>query len=864
MTRIHRSRVPILFVCAWALFGLTLPALAGPLFPNPVYTVGYNPWGLGMADFNQDGFQDLVVANVGNGYDGQTGDVSILMGHGDGTFSDETRIPTSQHAFDALAADVDGDGVGDLILTYYAGGRAVLMRGLGNGTFGPEIDIATGAYRLRLADFNDDSVPDLLQEIDSAAGGFVALLGNGDGTFTHGAAVVPGQSYNAVAADLNGDGRDDVLIVPYVPGEDPHQLLVFLGAGNGSFTPAGSLEVGDYVLSATAADVDGDGLEDIQVLTYHYRGGNNEDVTLFFSNGNGTFTLGPKQEEADSIAIVASDRNGDGIQDYVRIGSYQVTPYLGNGDRTYTEQPYFWVGSNVGGSQAADLDGDGRLDLAIMPNGSEAVFIFAGNAAGGFGPSVDTTVRDSYLGGLVTDDFNGDGDLDMAAAVLDQDQVAIKLGNGDGTFGAETRFPAGVGPVFLASADMNGDGFKDLVVSLRNWHFDYPDPIPPGSLVVLLGHGDGTFQPPSAPVNSGPSPTAMHVADLDGDGTPDVLIANFTDLLGVAQPDVSYFHGHGDGTFAPDVRLIVGAEDHYPYGWTHPMGLASGDFDGDGTRDIVVSLSGIPNPGGGGPNPAVAGTVRVLRGLGGGAFAPFVTVGETESSAGVAVSDLDGDGSDDIAVADAGLYISTNRGGLYTLLNDGSGSFTQSALLRAGIGPFDVQVSDMTGDGVSDLVSSVNAGYLAILPGLGGGTFGEPITFGLFGAPVALVVGDFDIDGLRDLLVISSSGSFILHNQTQAPPPLEIDASVAFTGKSGVMTWTTNAESNLVGFNIVEQTPHGTKQVNTALIPCAQCVTGVGDTYRFFVPRHRSGRSLFIQAVYTDRTTELFGPARRE
>src|SRR5215470_220410 len=111
MSCIHWSHMIASFLLVSAILTAGSASQAAPLFPNPVYEVGSNPYGLGMADFNRDGVQDLVVANFGAGYDGLSGDVSVLIGHGDGTFSSEMRIPTSQHASDALAADVDGDGV---------------------------------------------------------------------------------------------------------------------------------------------------------------------------------------------------------------------------------------------------------------------------------------------------------------------------------------------------------------------------------------------------------------------------------------------------------------------------------------------------------------------------------------------------------------------------------------------------------------------------------------------------------------------------------------------------------------------------------------------------------------------------------
>jgi hypothetical protein len=833
---------------------------AAPMFPNPVYRVGSNPYGMGMADFNRDGIQDLVVANFGPGYDGNPGDLSLLLGRGDGTFAEEVRIPTSQHAADVSAADFNRDGIGDLVVTYPSSSTAYFLPGLGDGTFGPESLVATSVYALRLADFNHDGLPDLLVDGASATSYFQALLGRGDGTFAAAPAVSPGDSFGPIAVDVNGDGFDDVLTNTFGEGYTPNSILVYLGTGNGSFVLAGSFATGEYSDLLLPADLDGDGHIDLGVDTIHAddpHSGTTGPFILYFGNGDGTFVRGPSVDQYLAMALIASDLNGDGIQDYVRIGYFDdVTPILGAGNRTYTEQPLFYTGIDVTRAVAGDFGRDGRLDLAILGNMSEAVFLYEGNGDGTFGPPINPTIRDSFLGGLVTDDFNGDGVLDIAAALLDQDAVAFLPGDGAGSFGAETRSPAGVGPLFLASVDMNGDGRKDLVVSDRNWHFSPPMVSTPASVAILLGNGDGTFQTPLS-FTAPESPLAMHVADFDGDGHADVLVANGYE--GIQEPDLSLFLGNGDGTLRPEIRLSAGAVNIFPYGWTAPMGLASGDLDGDGRRDIVVAMSGLDTPGG-------AGAVRVFHGQGGGLFGPPITVADTVSSAGVTVADLDGDGAGEIVVADAASYTSINPGGLYVLHNDGASNFTASRLLEAGIGPFDVQVADMTLDGVSDLVASNNAGYMAILPGLGGLAYGAPIRVGLFGMPLAMVKGDFTGDGTPDMLIASGSGMFIV--QVPANPALAIDAAVSTKsplGKgSGTVTWTTNAEFDLAGFNILEETAQGTRRINPAMIPCTECITGRGSTYTSILPKHKSGKNVFIQAVHIDGRLEVFGPARKE
>src|SRR5580765_2604692 len=119
-----------LLIGALVLF-LPHPAQAAPLFPNPVYVTGHNPYGLGMADFNRDGIQDLIVSNYDQGYDGHLGNLSLFLGHGDGTFADGVLIPTSQHPSDVLAADLNGDGVGDLVVLFPTY-ELVVMLGRGN------------------------------------------------------------------------------------------------------------------------------------------------------------------------------------------------------------------------------------------------------------------------------------------------------------------------------------------------------------------------------------------------------------------------------------------------------------------------------------------------------------------------------------------------------------------------------------------------------------------------------------------------------------------------------------------------------------------------------------------------------------
>jgi len=318
-----------------------------------------------------------------------------------------------------------------------------------------------------------------------------------------------------------------------------------------------------------------------------------------------------------SQAVAAADLNGDGKLDLVvgNLDSATVSVFLGDGTGTFKAHVDFATGLYPNSLVIRDFNGDGKADLALA-NGSGTVSILLGNGDGTFQQHVEYTAGPGAFS-LAVGDFNADGKLDVAVANNNGNlsgTVSILLGNGDGTFQTHVDYPVGMGPYSVAVGDFNRDGKLDLVVA------NYPSVF---TVSVLLGNGDGTFQSQvTYPV--GRQPISVAVADLNGDGKLDLAVADFTDGF------VSVLLGNGDGTFQPSVE--------YPTGRV-PSTIIIGDFNGDGKLDVATSNFA---PGGYTVPP---GYINILFGNGDGSLqAPVAFVAGPNPDT-VVVADLNNDGA---------------------------------------------------------------------------------------------------------------------------------------------------------------------------------------------------------------------------
>jgi len=557
------------------------------------------------------------------------------------------------------------------------------------------------------------------------------------------------------AADLDRDGDMDLVVVGY--GGD---FNVFHGNGDGTFqTPM----ISDGAISSPTrvklADFNGDLYPDIATFS---NPSNQPQAALFMNTGSGTFNPPVLRQAQSPIAGVAvGDFNGDNNMDMAvtNQSSGTVSVFLGDGAGDLGTATNFSANTDPYAIAAGEFTGDANLDLVVTNYSSSDstpwISVLPGDGSGGFGAPIATNGSGSGTY-IRTGDVNRDGDLDIV--VNHQYDSNLHLGNGDGTFqnpvdlGASDRCGS-------ALADLNNDTFLDWAVNTEGSGWV-------GTLYVRLGNGDGTFQPAVSQQSVGGSnvdntsaadfngdgykdlsiidglssvviylndqtggfpqpewwdisyyPRFLDTGDLDGDGDRDVLVSTGTST-GRAHP----FLGDGAGDFTAGTAASAGS---YPYN------CAVGDLDRDGYDDAILTSSG--------------GGINVLYSNATGDLSAPVYHATGSGPQQVAVADLDGDQWPDLVVANE--YEDT----VSVLMNDGNGDLLGANDLESWLGTYGVAVADFNLDGRPDIASGGYDG-VEIFLGNGSGSFRYGVTVSTDAYSVEyLTVADFNNDGRPDL-----------------------------------------------------------------------------------------------------------------
>jgi trimeric autotransporter adhesin len=587
-------------------FNTTPPGASTVSFQPRQYFEFFAPRFVVSADVNGDGVPDLIVTSQAGADKVWVFLNSTLPGASDLSLLDEQSFPTGERPNAVKAADVNGDGRPDLVVSNGESDTAsVLLNTTAPGASTPSF----AAQRI----FALDSEPRSLQTVDLNGDGRIDVVA---GNFAHHSVSVllnttaPGAAtpsfaaqtlqteplpFGVVTADLNGDGRQDLIYTR----EGFGKLLVSLSTTGAPTGAAPSLAVphqsavGDAPASSASTDLNGDGVPDLAVAN---EGADTASVLLnTTAPGASTPSFAAQQPFATGgapSAVTATDLNGDGKPDLLLANHDDDTASVlfnttspGAAAPSFTAQQTFATGSAPTSVSAADLNGDGVPDLLVANRDDDTASVLLNTTAPGASTPSFAAQQEFATGGapsaVTTADLNGDGKPDLIVANHDDDTASVLFnttapGASTPSFAVQQAFATGEEPSAVRATDLNGDGVPDLAVANEG----------ADTASVLLNTTTPGASIPSFAAqqefSTGGAPTGVTTTDLNGDGVPDLLVANHDDdtasvLLNTTAP----------GAATPS----FGAQQAFAAG-DGPTSVTTADLNGDGGPDVVAADGG--------------------------------------------------------------------------------------------------------------------------------------------------------------------------------------------------------------------------------------------------------------------------------
>ncbi len=747
------GRVDVAVISASEDRVLVLPGSGNGLFGTPRrHYAGTVPMDLVVADFNGDGMMDLAVSSNADTQRGGPGRINVLLGVNPAPTAvvlDATPTSTTLSQPVTLTATVSpsvatglitfNDGATPLGSVTVTGGQATFQtRLLGSGT------------HLIAAVFSGDGT---IYGPSASAPAVVTVAAADVPAFAPEVALSPSAASQVAQADFNNDGITDLVLCGF-------QATVLLGQGNGQFTTQTPLNVCGGGSNMLAADFNRDGRIDLATGT-----------TVSFGNGDGTFQT-PQQVTGVRGMVLTADFNGDGAPDL--FDSYACV-FLNRGDGTFASAVQLSVDGTARTSfaLAGDLNGDGRADL-VLPASNANVYVLLARADGLFDPAVPyATIANPYT--VAIGDFSGDGFPDLAVGGASAPySVGIMLGLGDGTFENWGDTPSGLnGVLTLHTCDCDGDRKMDLLA----WGgANQPN------VKLLRGLGDGTFEPPGTYASIADANWLL-LTDLNQDGRPDIvrnswsttrisvnMAVRLSTIALAATPSPAALSGEVtltatatpsdatgtvtfyDGAFILGKASLAAGQAVLATKWLGAGGHTLRAFyGGDPLRYAASASSGVG--------------LTVAAGAAGG-FGAGATPATGRGPKGLAVGDLDGDGAQDLVVAN-----STNNT-ISVLLGNGAGGFAPRVSYNTGSAPAALIVADLDGDATPDVaVANAGSSNVSIFYGNGNGTLQAAVNHALDGAPNSLVAADLNLDQATDLIVGTSVGIYAAYIQADGSWP---------------------------------------------------------------------------------------------
>ena len=608
-------------------------------------------------DLDGDGDTDLIVSHQDSKF------LSILKNDGSGNFSNQSELSiTSIHSYMATG-DLDKDGDLDLIVTNEDSNTISIFL---NEDSGPVISVTPDTLKFNLVQIDNtrslefvvyNTGVDSLLRITGVSSNNDAFTVNpvnaaipvGDSTtFTVSFTPAQAKAYDGQLTITSNDRRNKQVVV-YLSGYGnpvithfPHQNDIGISTSTNiqatffSDMSATSFDKNTFVVhSSQNGRITGSYSYDANSKTVTFNPDQDflvgEDVTVTLTTGiqdaSGTNIPGPYvwhfqiqaidgsgifvkfvdyPTETESWRLACADFNEDGIPD-IAITESGLMIYIGNGDGTFTkQQDSVFEGHDA--LQTADFNGDGHIDL-ITITADDHLYIYKGNRYGFFSESMHYSFEDdvSYI---ASDDVNGDGFPDIALACRQSGTASVLLNNGDGTFSSYSSYSAGVNSDNVHIADVDGNGALDLVMANDG-----------GSISILSGNGKGNFSKTSEYTLNG-APGILTTADLNGDNSSDIAFPR--------DDEVGILLNRGDGTLELYSSHALG---------NNLYSVLSSDLDGDGDLDLI-GTSHIAESG-----------ISLLFNKGNGTFQAGASYSTGDNPNVCCTADFDGDGDIDIAVS---------------------------------------------------------------------------------------------------------------------------------------------------------------------------------------------------------------------
>jgi VCBS repeat protein/FG-GAP repeat protein len=491
---------------------------------------------------------------------------------------------------------------------------------------------------------------------------------------------------------------------------------------NGTLSRAADIAVGAGPFDLTAGDFNRDGILDLAVAN-----ADANSISILIGKGDGTFARTrdlTRPELRNPRSVRAADMTGDGLLDIVASGylSNSIVVWPGDGTGAFAA-PGSFVGyaTQPQGIAVADFNHDGHMDVAAVYDSTGGLAILYGTGdARIFEPAAHAVAGPQKLNVVAAGDFNRDGWIDLAAASTANNLVAVYLGGAAG-FTLSKTYPTGSSPRGIAVVDVNADGALDLVTA------NYAS----GTISVFAGSksSPGTFAA-GVEVAANRGSRAVATADVNQDGrvdlvTGDQLVAATSVLVNqiVLKP----------GAFA-FTKVPKGAASS---SWGSSQNVWLADFDRDGALDVATMA-------------ASATGVIVMFAKG----ATVTLAGPTPTVAGAIVEDFNHDGNPDVLISGgfAGAPI-------YCYLGNGKGAFTGPLQTLPPLTVYRIAAGDLNGDGRPDLIlagfSNANGWNVQVMLGTGNGTFVTAGRIDETNLSSAMTTGDFDRDGKTDLALLT-------------------------------------------------------------------------------------------------------------